>query len=235
MLQAILFDLDGTLLPMDNDHFTRVYFQLLAETARDWGYTDPDQMVRTIWAGVEAMVRNDGARSNYDAFWQVFGQCYGQDKLADIPKFSRFYDGPFRRAVSAASPTPLARTAVSLAHRKAEHVILATNPVFPHNADLVRLEWLGLGESDFDLITDYENCSRSKPNPNYYRDILARFDLEPSQCLMIGNDVSEDFEAARAVGIPVYLVTDFLINRKDAPFDCPSGSYGDMIAYLQSL
>ena len=40
MLQAILFDLDGTLLPMDNDHFTQVYFQHLAATAAQWGYTD---------------------------------------------------------------------------------------------------------------------------------------------------------------------------------------------------
>ena len=33
MLQAILFDLDGTLLPMDNDYFTKVYFRHLAATA----------------------------------------------------------------------------------------------------------------------------------------------------------------------------------------------------------
>ena len=31
-MQGILFDLDGTLLPMDNDEFTRQYFRLLAET-----------------------------------------------------------------------------------------------------------------------------------------------------------------------------------------------------------
>ena len=29
-LTTILFDLDGTLLPMDNDEFTRGYFKLLA-------------------------------------------------------------------------------------------------------------------------------------------------------------------------------------------------------------
>ncbi|MFR0734647.1 MAG: hypothetical protein ACLSHU_11060 [Oscillospiraceae bacterium] len=31
--QAILFDLDGTLLPMDLDQFTEGYFHLLAQTA----------------------------------------------------------------------------------------------------------------------------------------------------------------------------------------------------------
>ena len=29
-----MFDLDGTLLPMDNDEFTRGYFKLLAAQAR---------------------------------------------------------------------------------------------------------------------------------------------------------------------------------------------------------
>ena len=30
MLKAILFDLDGTLLPLDNDRFTEVYLRTLA-------------------------------------------------------------------------------------------------------------------------------------------------------------------------------------------------------------
>lgn len=30
MIKAILFDLDGTLLPMDQDEFTKGYFNLLA-------------------------------------------------------------------------------------------------------------------------------------------------------------------------------------------------------------
>ena len=52
MLQAILFDLDGTLLPMDNDYFTKVYFRHLAATAAQWGYTDSGLLVKAVWAGV---------------------------------------------------------------------------------------------------------------------------------------------------------------------------------------
>lgn len=235
MLQAILFDLDGTLLPMDNDHFTQVYFELLAKTAYPWGYTDPKRIVKAIWAGVEDMVRNDGSRSNYDAFWARFAQIMGEDKLADIPKFNTFYENQFDAAVSATFPTPLAREAVDLAHKKAEKVILATNPIFPYAGDITRMNWIGLKAEDFDLITDYENSRHSKPNPAYYQDILDQFGLEPSQCLMVGNDCTEDFEAASAVGIPTYLVTDFLINRKGAPITCPNGSFPDLIAYLKEL
>ena len=38
--QAILFDLDGTLLPMDLDQFTEGYFHLLAQTAAPYGYRE---------------------------------------------------------------------------------------------------------------------------------------------------------------------------------------------------
>lgn len=235
MLQAILFDLDGTLLPMDNDRFTQVYFQLLARTAVRWGYTDSKLLIKAVWAGVEAMVKNQGQTSNYDAFWRTFGTVMGEDSLKDIPKFSTFYDNEFNQAVSAVFPTPLARQAVDIAHEKAERVILATNPIFPRNGDVTRMAWLGLEMEDFDLVTDYANSRHCKPNPAYYRDILEQFQLDPSQCLMVGNDVQEDMEAAGAAGIPSYLVSDFLINRKNIPISCPCGSFEEMLDYLRAL
>lgn len=56
--QAILFDLDGTLLPMDNDVFTEKYFQLLAKMAAPYGYTF-ESLVPALWKSVKAMVLND--------------------------------------------------------------------------------------------------------------------------------------------------------------------------------
>lgn len=235
MLQAILFDLDGTLLPMDNDHFTQVYFHHLAATAAQWGYTDSKLLVKAVWAGVEAMVKNQGQCSNYDAFWATFGTIMGQESLRDIPKFSTFYDNQFHQARSATSPAPLAREVVRLAHEKAEKVILATNPIFPANGDATRLSWIGLKMEDFDLVTDYANSRHCKPNPAYYRDILDQFHLDPAQCLMIGNDVQEDVEAAAAAGIPAWLLTDTAINRGNAPITCPGGSYQEMVDYLKQL
>ena len=235
MLQAILFDLDGTLLPMDNDQFTQVYFHHLAATAAQWGYTDSKLLVKAVWAGVESMVKNQDQTSNYDAFWATFGSIMGQESLEDIPRFSTFYDNQFHLARSATFPAPLARDVVEMAHRKADKVILATNPIFPANGDATRLSWIGLKMEDFDLVTDYANSCHSKPNPAYYRDILAQFDLDPAQCLMVGNDVQEDVEAAAAAGIPAWLLTDHVINRKNTPVTCPGGSYQELLEFLSTL
>ena len=62
MLKAVLFDLDGTLLPMDQDLFTEGYFKLLAKKAAPRGY-EPGALVQAIWRGTGAMVNNDGSHS----------------------------------------------------------------------------------------------------------------------------------------------------------------------------
>lgn len=107
-LTTILFDLDGTLLPMDNDEFTRGYFKLLAAKMAPLGY-EPKRLVDAVWTGTAAMVKNDGSRSNETAFWQVFGQIYGDRAQADRPIFEAFYRKrvPETRGPSAAlTPRP---------------------------------------------------------------------------------------------------------------------------------
>ena len=89
MLKAVLFDLDGTLLPMDQDVFTHGYFKLLCRKLEGHGY-DPDQLVKAVWKGTGAMVKNDGSCSNEEAFWRCFSGIYGEDALKDIPLFNAF-------------------------------------------------------------------------------------------------------------------------------------------------
>ena len=96
-LTTILFDLDGTLLPMDNDAFTKGYFKLLAAKLAPHGY-DARQLVDAIWAGTAAMVENDGAQSNEAAFWRKFSHILGQQVLEDMPLFVEFYEKEFQAA-----------------------------------------------------------------------------------------------------------------------------------------
>ena len=67
MIDTILFDLDGTLLPMDNDIFTKGYFKGLAAELIPFGY-DAKPLVDAVWHGTAAMVKNDGSRPNCEAF-----------------------------------------------------------------------------------------------------------------------------------------------------------------------
>ena len=78
MITTILFDLDGTLLPMDQEIFVRAYMGGLTRKAAAHGY-DPNQVPDAIWAGTKAMVKNDGAVTNEDMFWATFSALCGKD------------------------------------------------------------------------------------------------------------------------------------------------------------
>ena len=114
-------------------------------------------------------------------------------------------------------------------------LVLATNPIFPATAIETRLGWVGLAGSDFDYVTTYENSRRSKPNPGYYRDILAQIGREGENCLMIGNNPVDDM-AAREAGLEVYLVTDCIENPDGLPVDgFPHGSFRELEEALAKL
>ncbi|MBR3847814.1 MAG: HAD family hydrolase [Oscillospiraceae bacterium] len=236
MLDAILFDLDGTLLPMDNDEFIEGYLKLIAKTAMQWGYTSPEETVAALWEGVTAMVKNNGEMSNFDAFWKRFEDFLGRDCSEDIPKFDKFYENEFMQLKELSFPTPLAKVAVDEARKRAKYVILASNPVFPLVATEMRMGWTGLNPSDFDWVTNYSNSTSCKPNPRYYKDILKRFSIDPTKCVMIGNDVREDYLASREAGVSsAFIVNDYIINRKADEVGCKNGTYRDMIDYIKSL
>lgn len=96
MLKMILFDLDGTLLPMDQEVFTKDYFKRLAAKLLPHGY-QADQLVDGIWAGTAAMVKNDGTCTNEEAFWRRFVQIFGEKALADKPIFDEYYRVEFQQ------------------------------------------------------------------------------------------------------------------------------------------
>lgn len=212
-ITAVLFDLDGTLLPMDLETFTNAYFGLLAKKAAEYGYSDGKALVAAVWAGTKAMVKNDGSKSNCDRFWEVFAQEMGEAILELRPVFDEFYSREFHGAKAATGENPLARQAVRGLKQKGCDVILATNPLFPAAGVETRLSWIGLKPEDFSEVTSYETYSSCKPNPAYFREILGKTGKRPEECLMVGNDADEDLAAMEA-GIDCYLVTDCLINKR---------------------
>lgn len=233
MKQAILFDLDGTLLPMDQEEFTGGYFKLLAAKMAPYGY-EPKSLVDALWQGVGAMVKNDGAKTNADRFWEVFNAKLGKDARADEPIFDSFYREEFRQAIRFTRPTALSAQLVRAAREQAQRVILATNPLFPLCGQETRLGFVGLTAAEFDWVTDYETSHFCKPNPEYYREILDRFGLSAADCLMVGNDMEEDMMPAQALGMKVFLVTDCLINPKQRPLAMPHGTLADALEFLQA-
>ncbi len=231
MLTTVLFDLDGTLLPMDQDIFAKVYFSGLAKKAAPHGY-EPTRLIDTVWQGTACMVKNDGVRTNEAVFWDHFAAVYGEEARRDITIFDAFYEENFHEVQKVCGFAPRARSIVRGLRDAGLRVVLATNPLFPQVATHARIRWAGLEPTDFELITTYENACYCKPNPDYYRDILARLSLSPETCVMVGNDVAEDM-IAETLGMQVFLLTDCLINKKNA--DISRYPHGDIDALADFL
>ena len=216
MKKALLFDLDGTLLPMPSqEEFVKLYFGLLVKM-KDY---DSQRVIAAVWKGTKAMVKNDGKNTNETVFWQVF-----EDDLKDLlnedikeikKTYNGFYEREFNGAKAATYANPLARKLIDELQKKDIRLILATNPIFPYVAVKTRLEWVNLKCEDFELMTTYENMGHCKPNPEYYQDILKMTGLKANEVLMIGNDIKEDIEPTSMLGIDSLLIKDTAIGNID--------------------
>ena len=78
--EAILFDMDGTLLPMEQQVFVRQYFMQLARVLCPLGIT-PEVLYKGFWGGVGAMMKNDGTITNEELFWKHFTEVANAEKL----------------------------------------------------------------------------------------------------------------------------------------------------------
>ncbi len=234
MITTILFDLDGTLLPMDQDVFVRAYFGELAKKVAPYGY-EAKKLFETLWGGVSAMVRNNGSCTNEEAFWAYFTKVYGEAALKDKPIFDEFYRVEFQKAAASCGFSPESKKIVEELKKAGCRVILATNPLFPATATESRIRWAGLDPSDFEYYTTYENSHYCKPNPTYYSELLQKTGCQPGDCLMVGNDVSEDM-VAETLGMSVFLLTDCLINKEEKDISVyPHGGFEELREYLQKI
>ncbi len=232
--KAILFDMDGTLLPMDMNTFTSGYFKKLCKKLAKYGI-DSKVLVDAIWAATGAMVKNDGSMTNEERFWIYFEKITGFSKELIVDDCLDFYGNEFNEAKEFTGENPLAKEAVEIAKQKAEMVILSTNPLFPMVGQMTRMGWVGLQKEDFALVTSYETDNYCKPNPKYFLSVCERMNLNPEECLLIGNDEFEDMYAGSTAGLNCYLVTDCLIESKEHPWKGMRGTFQEMVEMLKEL
>lgn len=232
MIKNYLFDLDGTLLPLDEELFIKHYFGLLSQKFMELKL-NPEIMIKKLWAGTKAMIENDGKNSNEKVFWDVFyPEADNQEELKKA--LEEFYQTVFEDVKISSAKSPYSRKIIDLLKARNMNIVLATNPVFPLIATKKRINWAGLHHDDFLHITSYENSNFAKPSINYYEMILKRMNFLPEETIMIGNDSLEDM-VAMGLGVKTYLVTDCLNNKNDIDINqFENGSLKDLYEKIKN-
>jgi FMN phosphatase YigB (HAD superfamily) len=226
MLEAVLFDLDGTLLGNSMDTFLPAYFQALTRYLSH--LVPPERLIVQLMHATEAMDANHNRDvTNEEAFGAAFYPALQPDRPTLERIFQRFYAEEFPKLQSLTRRRREARSLIERALEQGLQVAIATNPLFPRVAVEQRLAWAGVSVDEFNyaLVTTYENMHSTKSHPAYYREILTRLERRADECLMVGDSWEMDVLPASSVGLQVYWVND---EGELRPQDVPLAGRGSL-------
>ncbi|MDR5659032.1 HAD family hydrolase [Serpentinicella sp. ANB-PHB4] len=234
MVTTILFDLDGTLLPLDLDIFIENYFKHLSIKLKD--HFEPKLLTKLVWDSTRSMIEsNDNLKTNEEVFFENFYKHTDIESNVLNPIFDEFYTKDFNELKKISDRSDIMIDAIEILKEKGYNLVVATNPIFPEKAIIHRINWAGLNYKDFKFITTFEKMHYCKPNLNYYKEILENINTSPNECIMVGNDVEEDM-VAKKLGLETYLIEDHIIQRSgDLSNVDHKGNYEDFLNFAKHL
>ena len=232
MRKAVFFDLDGTLLALNMERFTKMYFSLVENCGFYKLFGDDGK--RVFGSGIYAILNNNGAMLNRDIFLKVVSEASGANPDAILDHMDAFYINEFPKIRACAHSDERAVETVRILKEKGYRLILSTNPIFPSSATNVRIEWAGLSPDDFEYVSYYDNSHYCKPNLEYFKEILDHTGLAAKDCYVIGNDVREDM-GATTLGFEGFLLLDNVIGDLGRVPPCKQGNYSDLLSFAKNL
>jgi len=207
MIEAVLFDLDDTLLSNPMTRFLARYFALLGQYVGR--QMDRRLFQEALLTSTQAMIANTNPSIlNKDTFWASFQAQTGKIRGDFEPFIAAFYRDEFSRLQPETQRRPAAAALVRACFDMGLKVVIATNPVFPQQAIEQRLAWAGVpvDEYPFSLVTTYDNMHACKPHAAYYQEILTRIACQPEAALMVGDDWRNDITPAASLGLYTYWI-----------------------------
>jgi len=208
-IRHLLVDLDGTLL---GAHNTPLRFDFTHKTLREFrkhtGWLRAVQAMHAIQTVIkipatETTDEHTNGRRVIQAFSKslkvpvIQGEEILKNTIAQVfPSLKRYF-----------FPIPGAKDFLEWAKERYP-MTLATNPVWDVEYVKLRLEWAGIESNIFWAMTHAGIMHACKPTSDYYRHVMRLSPgLDPSQYLLIGDDVKNDLPATR-VGIPVFILSE---------------------------
>lgn len=190
-LDAVLFDLDGTLLETARD----IALALNRATAElGWPPLSEAVVRRLIGRGAPLLIERAAA---------ALGRAVeARQREALLQRFLDHYGGLESSGEVEAAPYPGVREALAGVRAAGLRTAVVTNKL-ERFADAL-LARLGL-ETFIDVVIGGDSCERRKPDPEPLLLACRRLDATPARALMVGDSIN-DVEAARGAGMPIVCV-----------------------------
>lgn len=233
-IKHLLVDLDGTLLG-NRSLLLSVDFTRRAVKEIE-SFAGKRHAIRTLYAMMSEFKRPSKEHTNDTRVLELFSKRMKID-IEDSRKLIR--DGLFKLFPELKRHFfPVAGAKDFLTWAKEHYtLILATNPVWPPEIQELRVKWAGIDPSIFKSVTHVRRMKACKPEPQYFQEILTQEELDPAECLMIGDEVKLDLGATK-VGIKVFIVGDYkkCVSLKTSKNAAPAwrGNYKHLRSLLES-
>ena len=209
MLQALIFDVDGTLADTEAAHLA-AFNRAFAEEGRDWNWSVPEYT---------RLLEISGGKERILHYWKQvqpdlvdFGGGVA-DTVAHLHELkTSFYEQAVQTGAVQLRPGVL--DLIESAHAAGLTLAIATTTSPTNVAALLRT---ALGEdwhSRFAVIEDASTAPHKKPHPQVYEQTLQRLGLPASACLVF-EDSANGLQAARAAGLPVVITTNSFTAHHD--------------------
>ncbi len=218
-LEAVLFDLDGTLLDTVGD-ISLALNRTLADHA--WAPVAEHDVRRMIGRGSPILIERAAAaqRRELDEATQT----------AMVERFFHHYGRLQESGEFDAKPYPGVAECLRRLHGAGLRTAVVTNKQHRFASGL--LERLNLS-GWVDLIVGGDSCKRRKPDPEPLLFACDFFQVPPSRALMAGDSIN-DVQAARGASIPIICVS-YGYNEGRDPRELPCDALIDGLAELPAM
>ncbi|MHA1967481.1 MAG: HAD family hydrolase [Candidatus Hodarchaeales archaeon] len=206
-ISTLLFDIDNTLIIFNEKDFINIYAKGIHKYFES-EFESPEEFMEIFLKSTGKMFENepDGV-SNLTKFALDFEKKTKLPHSDIINRLLEFYQNDFDQIKLAIKVDPIAMKLLKLAEKHFT-IVAATNPLFPAIANEIRLSWGSINSKsiNWNEITSADHYKYTKPNQEYYIELLEKIKKKPEECMMIGDDKVNDMVAGK-LGIKTYNVT----------------------------
>ncbi len=198
---AVLFDLDGTLLDIDGEGFLDAYVEALTAW---WRPAEAGAFRQTVMAAAVPIFSRHPGRTNGAVFREHLGLHLDLGPEEITARLNRFHREELAALRGTARALPDARACVRHCLELGLRIAVATTPIYMPEVIALRLQWAGLADLPWDLVTHSELMESCKPHPAYFSEVAAHLGIDPRACVMVGDDALQDGPAEQ-IGMGVLL------------------------------
>ncbi len=205
-LEALIFDVDGTLAETEEAH-RRSFNEAFAAFGLDWAWD------KELYRELLQVTGGKERLQHYIELWKPRGS------EVVLARFAEIYEAKSARyaALVKAGATPPrlgVRRLITEAHERGVRLAIATTSL-PGSVEAVLRAMFGEeGPSWFAVIAAGDAVAHKKPAPDIYRFALERLECGAGSCVAI-EDSENGVKAARAAGLPVIAAPSYYLRGDD--------------------